>query len=101
MVKKKQKIVYFHGVLRAFRHPQMDPKRYTKAQKWTGCMAQCLSLKMSPHPNQQAHSYRRNGPKQPEISFSMLFGAFGHSQMDPKRYSKACNWTGCMANVLF
>jgi hypothetical protein len=37
---------------------------------WTGCMSQCLSLKISPSPNNQAHSYKRKSPKQPENSFS-------------------------------
>ena len=48
------------------------------------------------------HKYgrRRNGPNQPEISFLFCFGAFGHPQMDPKRYTKARKWTGCMAKCL-
>jgi hypothetical protein len=48
MDENNQKIVYFYGLLREFGHPQMDPKMYSKAGKWKGYMAQCLSLKISP-----------------------------------------------------
>jgi hypothetical protein len=44
---KKQLVflLFFFSILRPIGHPQMDIKRYTKAQKWKGCTAQCLSLK--------------------------------------------------------
>jgi hypothetical protein len=45
----------------------------------------CLSLKISPKPNQSAHSCMKNGPKPSENSFVIhCFGAFGHPQIDPK-----------------
>jgi hypothetical protein len=28
--------------------PKMDPKKYTKACRWAGCMAQSISFKMGP-----------------------------------------------------
>jgi hypothetical protein len=50
MVRNNQKtffcFVFFS--LGSFGHPQMDPKRYQKAHKWAGGMAQCLSLNISP-----------------------------------------------------
>jgi hypothetical protein len=45
---RKQFFMRFFYILGPFGHPQMDPKRYLKAQKWAGGMAQCLSLKISP-----------------------------------------------------
>jgi hypothetical protein len=62
----------------AFGHPQMDQKGTQKARKWTRWKVQCSSLKISPYPNQKAHSCKKNGPKQPENSFfSAGFGPFG------------------------
>ena len=84
--------------------PSNGPKKVHKGCKWPGCMAQCLSLKISPMPDDQAHYFRRNGLKQPEIVFFMLFFVilelFGHPQMGPKRFPKARKWAGFMAQCL-
>ena len=96
MVQNNQKIgfySFFFYILGPFGNPQIEPKRYPKACKWAGGMAQCLGLKISSYPNYQAHSFMENGPKQPENSFFLLifhFGAIWALQMDPKRYPKAC-----------
>ena len=74
--KKHKKLVFW--LFWTIWAPQMEPKRYLKARNCTRCMAQCLSLKMSPIPNHQAHSFRGNGPKHPDNRFFMLF--FFHSE---------------------
>jgi hypothetical protein len=55
-----------------------------------------MSKPKNTYPNQKAHSHRKNGKKQPENRFFMLFmatlGPFGHHQMDLKMYTKAYKW---------
>jgi hypothetical protein len=63
---------------------------------WTGCMAECLSLKITSY-------LRRNGPKQLEIRFICFFfflGPIWHPQMDSKTNTKAYKWAGSMAQYL-
>jgi hypothetical protein len=77
MVQNNQKTGFYSflkNILGPFGHPQIEPKRYLKACKWAGGMAQCLGLKISSYPNYQAHSFRENGPKQ---QFFLLFFYFG------------------------
>jgi hypothetical protein len=73
----------------------------TQSCKWAGYMAPCLSLKISPKPNDWAHYYRQNGPKRAKNRFLCCFwvilGLFGHPQMDSKRLPKAHKWVRCMA----
>jgi hypothetical protein len=45
---RKQVFTLFFSIFGLSRHPQLDPKRYSKACKWVEKMAQCLSLEISP-----------------------------------------------------
>jgi hypothetical protein len=80
------------AMLWSFGYSQIDPKRNTKAHKLTRCIAQCLDLKYRPISNHLAHSFRRNGKKQPSVRNAIFgnFGPYGHKALQ----------AGCMAQCL-
>ena len=66
----------FLAIFGPFGHPQIEPKRYSKAHKWTGHMAWYEGLKKSPITNQLAQSNRRNGQNQPKKCHFSFFCVF-------------------------
>jgi hypothetical protein len=82
-------------ILGPFGHPQLDPKRYSKAHKWMGGMAQII---MPIHLDDMVRNNQKTGFY--VVFFFLILGPFGHPQMDSKRYPMACKWARAMAQCL-
>jgi hypothetical protein len=84
----------------------MDPKRYSKAYKWAGCIDQCLSMKKKLLHETFGPSLKRNGPKEPENSFFLYcFSSFWGHLGTPKQSQKVdkglqvCRIYGLISNL--
>jgi hypothetical protein len=76
------------AILEPFGLPKMDPKRKTKARKWTGCMVQMAKLRNKPLKKTLDPSYQDKWSKNNQKTvFLYCFWPFS-GQMDPKRYPK-------------
>jgi hypothetical protein len=81
--------------LATLEHAQIDPKQIYKGPQSGKMYGPMSELKNKPLTKSSGAFCKRNGPKQPENRFSILFlailGSFGNPQMDQKMYSKVAS----------
>jgi hypothetical protein len=80
------------GHFQAICTPSNGPKRIQTGPQLGGTYGPMSKLKKKPLTKSLGPFFRRNGPKQSEVRFFMLFwaisGLLRHPQLDPKKYRK-------------
>jgi hypothetical protein len=79
----------------------MDPKKYTKARKWVGCTAQCLSLKKkAPNQSNRPILVGEMVQNNQKIVFYAILGHLGTPKWTQKGTQRSASGQDVWPNVL-